>query len=324
MVKIPKISIVVPAYNEADSLRHFHESLLSVLKNNKIDFHEIIYCDDGSIDRTPIIAKELHNKNSKVKLLRLSRNFGKEYALTAGIANASGDAIITIDADGQHPVELIPQFIKLWQSGNLVVVGVRTENAKISLTKRLGSKLFYVLINGFGSNNISLGSTDFCLIDSSVQKAFLSLPETNRLTRSLIDWLGFPKATIKFKAKSRAHGIPTYDTKKLFYLAINGLVAMSPVPLFIFGILGILITGFSFIIGTAILIEQILLGDPLNWNFTGTAQLSIFILFLVGIILISQGLLSMYILHIQKQTRQRPLYIIDYVNSFGLSENGRL
>lgn len=320
MVKPKKISIVVPVYNEASVLPRFHKELTAFCAKKNINISEIIYCDDGSKDDTAEMIRDWNSRDKNVKLLQLSRNFGKEYALTAGIAAATGDAIITMDGDCQHPIELLPKFIQAWKTGDMVVVGVRTENADVTWLKRCFSRLYYMIFNSMSQHQLPTGSTDYCLIDSSVQRAFLQLHEPQRITRALIGWLGFKRTYIPFCAKPRAGGNVAYSTKKLISLASNGLVSMSPVPLFVFGIVGLFITVASFLLGSAVLVEQTLLGDPLGWKFTGTAQLSILVLFLVGIILISQGLLSLYVSHIHNQTKQRPLYVVDYRGSRGLKQ----
>jgi dolichol-phosphate mannosyltransferase len=320
MTKLPLISIIVPIYNEALGLSTFHATLMAVITAQKYTHYEVIYCDDGSEDTTTSLVLGWHAKNKNIKLLHLSRNFGKENALTAGIASAAGDIIISIDGDGQHPVELIPSFIKAWQNGAQVVVGIRTDNNGEGIIKKVGSKLFYSLINIFASQKMIPGSTDFRLITKQVQKAFLQLPESDRLTRSLIDWLGFKRTYIQFVANQRANGAASYNTRKLITLASSSLVSMTPVPLYVFGWLGVFITATSFGLGITIFIEQIMLNDPLTWNFTGTALLGIMLLFLVGILLMAQGLLSLYISHIHSQSKRRPLYVIDYTASVGINE----
>ena len=314
------LSIVVPIFNEAASLPFFHDSLLSVCHKNNINIRQIIYCDDGSTDESAEIIKKWHSQDKRVVLLKLSRNFGKEQAMAAGIAYADSDAVITIDSDGQHPVELIPKFIQQWQAGSLVVIGLRQGSSGNNIFKRGSSSLFYGIYNLFSQQKMQPGTTDYCLMDKSVQQEFIKLNEPQRISRALVDWLGFPRSYVVFEANKRQHGKAAYSIKKLFCLSANGLVSMTPVPLYIFGIIGMIITGLSLVLGVAIIIEQFVLNDPLGWDFTGTAQLSILLLFLVGTILMSQGLLSLYISHIHNQTKKRPLYIIDTVNSVGLDK----
>jgi len=304
------LSIVVPAYNEAAGLSKFHDQLTAVLDKLPHTF-EILYCDDGSTDMSSNLVKGWNHTDKRVQLVRLSRNFGKEAALSAGISEAKGNAIIMIDADGQHPVGHIAEFIDKWQGGAQVVVGVRDANKNEGGFKRIGSRIFYKLFNKFSSQPLIPGSTDFRLIDAVVREAFMDLPETDRITRGLIDWLGFERAYVHFTANARMHGTATYNKRKLISLAANSFVSLTATPLYVFGYLGILITAASFVLGCAILLEQLILNDPLGWNFTGTAMLGVLILFLVGIVLLSQGMLSVYISHIHEQSKRRPLYVID-------------
>jgi dolichol-phosphate mannosyltransferase len=281
---------------------------------------EIIYCDDGSTDTTGKAVRDLTEKDPHVRLIRFSRNFGKENALSAGIAEAQGDAIIMLDGDGQHPPELIPDFVSAWRDGSKVVVGIRDNYSGEGWLRRLGSWGFYKTFSRMSGQKLVRGTTDFRLIDKSVQKEFLRLQETNRITRGLLDWIGFKQTYINFTSPPRAAGMPAYGHKSLIKLAMNGFVSLSPTPLYLFGYIGLFITASSLILGVSVLTEQVLLSDPLGWKFTGTAMLSILILFLVGILLLSQGVTAMYIAHIHSQSKQRPLYVIDREMSVGLKD----
>lgn len=314
-----QLSVVVPLFNEAAGLVAFHASLTEVVQSIT-HAYEIIYCDDGSEDNTVELVQKLHHDNPNVRLVKLSRNFGKENALAAGIAVAQGQAIIMLDGDGQHPPELIPLFIKAWKEGAKVVIGVRTDNNEEGWFKRLGSKYFYKLFNKLTDQKLIPGSTDFRLIDRTVQEVFLKLNETDRITRGLIDWLGFKRHYISFMAGARTQGQAGYNRRKLVVLAANSFVSLTSVPLFVFGYLGLFITSASFILGSVVIIEQLLLGDPLGWNFTGTAMLSIMLVFLVGVVLLSQGVLALYISYIHKQSKQRPLYVVDYADCIGIEK----
>lgn len=316
----PVLSLVVPLYNEGAGLPTFHESLMGTIQKNISEPYEIIYCDDGSSDQTEALIKQWHAADPRTKLIKLSRNFGKENALTAGIAAAKGQAIITLDGDGQHPVELLPQFIAAWRDGAAVVIGIR-EKSSSDWAGRLSSHLFYRLFNSMTGQKLVPGSTDFRLIDRRVQQAFLELKETDRITRGLIDWLGFRRTYINFDANVRIHGEPAYNRKMLVKLAMNSFVSLTPKPLYFFGYVGVLITTLAFLLGLSVFVEQLLLGDPMGWKFTGTAMLSILVLFLVGMILMSQGILSLYISHIHSQSKQRPLYIVDYQGSAGITQH---
>lgn len=312
----PLISIVSPVYNEVEGIGWFHDSLSKVLTKLLAYRFEIIYVNDGSTDNSYAALQELKpSKNASIKLVDLSRNFGKEAALSAGVQEAKGDAIIILDSDGQHPVEIIPDFIKKWSDGAEVVVGIRKSNKNEGLVKRQGSKLFYKMFNNITSVSLIPSSTDFRLIDRVVADEFLKLSERNRMTRSLIDWLGFDRTYIYFDANERQFGAATYTFKKLLELAINTFVSLSAIPLFIAGYIGLIFIIFSLFAGIFIVVEQFLLSDPLNLNVSGSALLGLLTIFLVGIILSSQGLLGVYISRLVSESQKRPLFIIRRKNN---------
>lgn len=302
------ISIVVPVYNEALGLAYFHKTLVSTLKKINYKF-EIIYVNDGSADNSSDVIRELAVEYPGIKPLNFARNFGKEMATTAGINHAAGSAVIVLDADGQHPVELIPEFIDKWENGAEVVIGVREANKNEGFVKKFGSKFFYTVLHLIGAPDTIPGSTDYRLIDRAVVEEFNSLTERNRITRALIDWLGFNKEIIYFTANAREFGDATYSFRKLFQLAMNGFVSLSFAPLYFSGYMGIVITLLSLVSAIFVTVEKYILQDPLKLNITGTAFLGLLILFLVGILLIGQGLMAVYIARIYSETQNRPLYI---------------
>lgn len=307
------ISVVIPAFNESKNLTKVCINIINSIPSEYN--HELLIVDDGSTDDTIEVVKNLNNKDSSIKLISLSRNFGKELATTAGIVNSNGSATIIIDADGQHPPEIISDFINKWENGYQVITGIRKSNTNEGFIKKYGSKIFYVLLNKFAKVNMTPGSTDFRLIDAEVRKTFSKLSESNRMTRGLIDWLGYKTEYIYFHAKAREHGEAQYNTKKLFKLAVNSFLSLSLIPLYISGYIGVLITALSFISGAVIIVENYLLDDPLNWNITGSGSLGILITFLVGVILTSQGLLALYISRIYNDVKARPLYIVNEAKS---------
>lgn len=313
------LSVVVPIYNESGGLTQFNKSLIAELDKNVPAAYEVIYCDDGSSDDSTKIIQGFRQRNSEVKLLKLSRNFGKELATTAGLHAARGQAIITIDGDGQHPPELIGQFISKWRGGAKVVVGMRTSNQKEGWVKRYGSRLFYKFFNRFMGIKIVPGSTDYRLIDRVVQQEFVRMTERNRITRGLIDWLGYQRDYIKFDANPRLHGQAGYSFKKLFKLAIDSIVSLSISPLYISAYIGAVVLPLSVLIGLFMVIDS-LVGDPLNLNLTGSAYIVVLLLFLVGILLVSQGIIGLYLSHIHTETQNRPLYVINQDESEGLNE----
>lgn len=315
-----KLSVVIPAYNESASVRTLHEKLLTP-ELKKLDMEaEIIYVDDGSSDDTLSILTEIAEHDKTVKVIALSRNFGKEVATTAGIAASTGDATIMLDADGQHPPALTGEFIEAWKDGAQVVIGVRGDAPGYSPLKRFGSWFYNHVFNSVLDTNTAPNATDFRLIDHEVREAFLQLRERNRLTRGLIDWLGFERAYIPFNAEIRIAGSPTYSFRKLMKLASYSIVSLSLKPLLWLSWIGLSVTVVSFLLGLFIIIEQLILGDPWSLDFTGSAMLGVFISFLVGIVLMSEGVIALYIANIHEQTRNRPLYVIDKKHSVNLEE----
>lgn len=315
-----KISFVIPIYNEEKGFLKFYNSLLlPELKKLKHDY-DVILVDDGSRDKSLEIIQDLAAKDKHVKVLAFSRNFGKEVALTAGIREADGDAILTMDADGQQPPKLIHEFVKKWEEGGEIVIGVRGKYEKHGLIAKLGSKLFYMLLGLMGVKDTVPGSTDFRLIDRCVADEYNKLTEHGRITRGLMDWMGFKKVYIDYVYGNRLAGKPSYNFNKLFHLAIDSFISLSATPLVIFGWIGAFITFASLILGIFVIIEQFIIGDPMGLNWTGTTCLSIFISFLVGLVLVSQAITALYISHIHAETQARPLYIIDRKNSRNLKK----
>ena len=315
------ISVVIPVYNEEKGFKKFYTEMLEPeLKKLKYNY-EVILIDDGSRDKTLEIVQGMAEKDQHIKVLAFSRNFGKEIALTAGIREAVGDAILTIDADGQQPPKLIPEFIEKWEQGGEIIIGVRGKYEKHGLIAKLGSKLFYKMLRGMGVKDTVPGSTDFRIIDRAVADEYNKLTEHGRITRGLMDWMGFKKVYIDYIYGNRLAGKPSYNFSKLFHLAIDSFISLSTTPLMIFGWIGVFITVASFILGVFVGIEEFILGDPIGLKWTGTTCVSIFITFLVGLVLISQAITALYISHIHAEAQGRPLYIIDRKNSRNLKKS---
>lgn len=312
-LKQPKLSVVVPLYNEAAGFERFHASLEAVLAALGTSY-EIIYCNDGSRDDTLKLLQKIAGQKAHIRYLSFSRNFGKELAVTAGIQAARGQAVLTLDADGQHPVKRIPEFVDRWQHGAKVVVGVRTANHHRGAIKGLGSRLFYRLFNRFSGTRLVPGSTDFRLIDRIVQQEFVKLTERNRISRGLIDWLGYPQQYIHFEANQRIAGDATYSFGQLLKLSIDSVISLSVSPLYIVAYIGAVILPLSMVLGLGMVINA-LLGDPLHLNATGSAYVAVATLCLVGILMVSQGIIGLYLSHIHAETQNRPLYVIDEANS---------
>lgn len=303
-----KISLVIPVHNENDNLEWHHEKIKKTLKKLK---HEIIYIDDGSTDSSLAILKKLAANDASTFYVSFTKNFGKEAAISAGLQKASGDAAFILDSDGQHPIELLPEFIAKWQDGFDVVMGVRKSNQGEGIVKSVGSKLFYTLLRVIDNDQGAIrGATDFCLIDRQVINQYNQLTERNRVARHLIEWLGFNRATIPFHAHARHAGNAAYSYTKLVKLAIDGAIKHSTKPLKLIGALGLLISVLSLLLMAFLLIENYVFLDPLKLGVSGTALLAIFLSFLVGVVLTCQGLLALYIENVYYETQNRPLYIV--------------
>ena len=312
------VSVVVPVYNEEAGVRKFLDGqLLPVLE--ALPYRtEVVIVDDGSRDKTVERVKSCEiMQKMPVRLVSFSRNFGKEIALTAGINYAKGDAVIMIDADGQHPVEAIPKMLDKWAEGYEVVTAVRGAN---TTKHKLSSKMYYGVMRMMGNKTIVPGALDFRLMDRCVVDEFNKFTEHNRLTRGLIDWLGFKRTEIHVKTKGRLEGKPTYSFKKLVSLAGDSMVSMSRTPLMIFGYVGAFIMVASVIFGLFILIEQYIMGDPMKLDWSGAVAMSVFVSFLVGLVLVSQSITALYISQIHSEAKGRPLYVVNKSKSVGLDD----
>ncbi len=303
------ISIIVPVHNESLNVPVLHEAIKERFKSLPYTY-ELIFVDDGSRDNSVETIQILMAANKRTRLLEFARQFGKEAAVSAGLHAARGEAAIIMDADMQHPPELIKEFLNRWQRGAEVVVGLRKYSNQESLFKRFSSKLFYKIMGKVSDTKIIPNATDYRLLDRSAIEAFKQMTERNRITRGLIDWLGFSRDYIKFDAAPRLHGQAAYSYKKLFRLAMHSFTAHSFLPLKLAGYLGILILLISGPLGVYIFLDKYILHNMSGFNFSGTALLAVILLFLVGIILSCLGLVSMYIARIHDEVMNRPLYVI--------------
>lgn len=304
------ISIIIPIYNEEENIPYIYYALKEVWKQVPAYGYEYIFVNDGSCDTSARVIERYAKQDVCVKYVEFSRNFGKEMATSAGIEVSHGDAVIMIDADLQHPPELIPELIQKWENGAEIVVGVRTKNEGKGFIKSVGSWFFYRIMDMFSETTMKHGETDFRLIDRVVADAFLRFSERERMTRSLINWLGFRKELVMFASPARAHGTAKYSTQKLVHLALYSFVTNSLAPLRFAGYLGLGITLFSGALGLAVLVNKFMFGDPLGWNVSGSAQLTLINVFLVGIVLVVLGIISLYIGNINTEVTQRPLYVV--------------
>ena len=300
----PSISCVVPAFNEASNLPLLLERLTAQL-HALTDRWEVIVIDDGSRDATPeVIAPWLVRPG--VRYVRLSRNFGKEAALTAGIDRTAGDVALLIDADLQHPTTLIPQMLDAWRDGADMVCAARASRDDEAWSKRLGTALFYRLVNHRAAAPIPVGASDFRLMDRRVVEALRSLPERNRFMKGLYAWVGFRNRIIPYVPAERHAGASSFSLRGLSKLAFTGVTAFSNAPLRLWSAVGMLIAFFALAYGTYIVFEHFVFGSTVP----GWATLVCGLMFFSGVQLISIGVLGEYVGRIFDEVKRRPVYLV--------------
>lgn len=306
MNKKKLISIICPVYNEANALNLFIDRIIPILNSIKYNY-ELIFINDGSKDETLEILLNTKKRYKNIRIINFSRNFGKEAALTAGIDKAKGDAIIAIDADLQHPPEIILKFIEKWEDGYDVVVGKRLSRTGETFLKKLSAKLFYSLHNKISDINIPADIGDFRLISRKVADAIKSLPENQRFMKGIFAWVGFNSAIVEYYQDNRIAGKSSFNGWKLWNFAIDGITSFSTTPLRIWLYIGIIISFISFLLGLILVLQAIIHGVDVP-GYTSTITM---VLFLGGIQLIGIGILGEYIGRIYKEAKRRPNYIIE-------------
>lgn len=303
------ISIIVPVYNEAPNIPVLYREITRHVSGLPYDF-EFVFVDDGSKDESVHAVEKLARKKRRVRLIELSRNFGKEAAVSAGLHVAKGDAAIILDADLQHPPSLIRKFIQKWRKGAEVVVGVKKYGKSEDWFQRVTSDWFYKMLRPVSDTEVMPHAADYRLLDRRVIDAFRGLKEHNRITRGLIDWLGFKRDYVPFDVAPRHAGERSYTFHKRVMLAIHSFTAYSLLPLKLAGYIGNTILLVSAPLGLFLTIETYALNDPFKWHISGTAMLALLILFLVGMVLTCLGLVALYIANIHAEVTDRPLYVI--------------
>lgn len=303
------ISLIVPVYNEEANVLPMYEACKKIMDGIPEYNWELIFVNDGSKDRSFEYVTKLARNDSSVRGIDFSRNFGKEVALTAGIQNCSDNAAAAIfmDADLQHPPELIPQFIKKWEAGADIVASIRKATKKKAFIKDIGSKIFYSIMNKNSDSPLTQNATDFKLIDKKVITVLQKFTEHNRMFRGLIDWLGFKTEYIEFVAPERAYGEATYSLIKLTRLAVNSMTSFSLFPLRVTGYFGILVFAVSFILLCVMCVFRFILKSAMFSSISFVIVLNTLVL---GIVLMALGLIALYIGQIRDEVVNRPLYVI--------------
>lgn len=310
--KVPrKISVVVPCYNEKDVLGLLYERLNAAIGKWE-ESYEVVLVDDGSGEETWQLIKQIHKRDPRWKVVRFSRNFGHQMAVSAGIFYATGDAVIIIDADLQDPPEELYRFIAKWREGYEVVYGIR-KNRKEGLIKQFCYKTFYRILGLISETPIPDDSGDFCLMDRKLVDLVKSMPEQHRFIRGLRAWVGFRQIGIEYERHARIAGKPQYTFKKLAKLAIDGIFSFSTSPLRLATRLGFIISIVAFL-GTALTLAQHLFTNFFSGiglaPVPGFAAIVISILFLGGVQLICLGIFGRYIGMIYDEVKGRPLWVI--------------
>jgi glycosyltransferase involved in cell wall biosynthesis len=303
---VPLVSIICPAFEEEEVLPLFHRELSTVLARLQGRFEaEIIYVDDGSRDRTLPVMRELAGGDARVRYLSLSRNFGKEAAMTAGLEHAQGDAVIVIDTDLQHPPALIPLLLEKWQTGAEVVVTVRADDPAWGLFKRVSSRLFYRILGWLSETEVRMAAPDYRLLSRRAVDSLLQMRERHRFLRTLVQWLGFPTAEVPFRADSRKAGTTKYNVRRLMNLAADAVVSSSTLPLRLATFLGLLGVGTGLLLGGGAAVRALFFGFDAGW-----AWLLASLYFVGGCVLCGLGLVGEYVGRIYEQVKGRPIYVL--------------
>lgn len=304
----PTYSVVIPAYNEQESIDEAYRRLTHVMRSMN-EPYELVFVNDGSRDRTAEIIAGFCANDSAVKLVNFTRNFGHMSAISAGMDYARGEAIFVIDADLQDPPEVFAEMAIKWREGYHVVYGKRKKREGESLFKKLSAKVFYRLINSMTTIELPLDTGEFRLIDRKVCDAVNRLPEKNRYIRGLVSWVGFKQVAVEYVRHERFAGETKYPLKKMIAFAMDAIIAFSYKPLRLATGLGFLISIFSFVYMMVILYERFFTDRIIS----GWASTMVVMLFTQGMVLIIMGLMGEYIGRIYKEIKNRPAYIVQEV-----------
>jgi glycosyltransferase involved in cell wall biosynthesis len=314
--QLPRLSCVIPCYNEAANLRLLLPILGQQLRACASEW-EIILVNDGSRDDTSAVFDEWTSQPG-IRAIEFSRNFGKEAALTAGLQAANGDVVVLMDADLQHPPQLVSDMVVQWQSGADVVYALRANRNDESLFKQLGTRAFYRLINAKSRFHVPPDAGDFRLMDRTVVDALLALPERNRFMKGLYAWVGFKSVAIPYEPAERAMGKTNYNALKLIAFSIDGLTAFTTWPLRVASISGMVMALLGFLYGIYVSVDYLLYGNAVS----GWTTIVVCLLFFVGLQLISLGILGEYVARIFEEVKNRPLYVVRRALGKGLDDAG--
>lgn len=300
------LSIVVPAFNEVEVLPIFHDRLSAVLANLPF-LPEIIYVNDGSTDDSLALLKQMRKQDERIALVSLTRNFGKEIALSAGLDHANGDAVIVIDADLQDPPELIPELISRWQAGYDVVYAKRSARDGEGPFKKLTAFLFYRLMQGVGKVRIPPDTGDFRLLSRRAVASLRQLHEHHRFMKGLFAWIGYPQIAVTYRRDPRYAGKTKWNFGRLLDLALEGITSFTTAPLKLATYIGLTTAFVAFLYAIYVMYKTLVHGDPVR----GYPSLMVVILFLGGVQLITIGIIGEYLGRMFDETKGRPLYLVE-------------
>src|SRR5512138_184833 len=314
----PTLTIVSPCYNEAAGIETFYRQVRDVLDSMPRVSGRIVLVDDGSTDGTLEKLDAIAARDPGVEVYSLSRNFGHQVALSAGLDVARGDAVLMMDSDLQHPPSLIPELVRRWQSGFDVVSAVRNTTSGATLVKRATAAAFYWLINRLSDVEIVPGAADFCLLSRRAHEALLAMPERHRFLRGMVSWIGFPRARVPFDAPERPAGSSKYTLFKMMALAVDALLSFSAAPMRMASRMGLLLVVPGVVYLAYILYRYFLVGDTVpGWGSTVSVLLVV-----GGTQLVFIGLIGEYLSRIFEQTKQRPLYVLKQRPPVSAAETG--
>ena len=305
----PELSVVMPVFNEQANLRVLYERLSSVLKQTGLSY-EIIFVDDGSRDGSLELMRDLAMDDPHVLVVELARNFGHQVAISAGLDHARGNGVIIMDSDLQDPPEVLPQFLAAWREGHDVVYAIRAQRKEHWL-KRTAYAAFYRLLQRVANIEIPLDAGDFCIMDRRVVDLLVGMPERNRFVRGIRSWVGLDQVGLAYERHARNAGRPKFTVTRLIYLALDGLVSFSYVPLRVITMLGFGVSLLSIMLAVFYAIKKLTVG----LNPPGFATLTVAVFFLAGMQLITIGVIGEYVGRIFEEVKRRPLYVVRRVLS---------
>lgn len=301
----PTLSVLIPVFNEAATLPELLRRLPEVL-DPLGDTWEVVFIDDGSTDETMLHLRQAHDKDERFRAVSLSRNFGKEIATAAGLRYVSGQATVIMDADLQHPPEILGEFVKHWRDGYQVVYGQRLDRSTDGPVHKFFAKVFYKIYNGLVDTDIPEGAGDFRLLDRRAVDALNSIGERSRFNKGLYSWIGYKSIGVPYSVVERKHGRSKWSFTQLLTFAIDGLTSFTTIPLRVWSLLGVIISLFALVYAGGFLFRTLVFGTDLP----GFPSLIISVMFFSGIQLISLGVLGQYIGRVYEEVKARPLFIV--------------